>query len=546
LAVHSNKPGQRGRGQRQVTENAHFISPIGGIDTTVPLSEGDTKICVYAYNMVPDELGLKVRNGYREWQVGLDQGANAGVHTLIPFEGQVEGSSEDRLFAITNEGIYDVTVAEAAPIFKLAFPTDAPDGGYGTYAHYLDSADNEFIFYADSLHGLYQYEQELDTWSAVTTEITGVNPALINFVVVHKQRVWFAERESTTGWYLPVGSRKGIADPFFFGAKFRHGGSISGLYNWTVDGGNGVDDILVCISGSGDVLPYQGSDPTLEDWSLVGTYWVGSMANGANSVSQYGGNLTLLSTFGMVQMSDLLRGVDPRMPDADSVGAKIASIIRTDMRQYRSDPGWDVKHLQSEGVMMITTPIRLNGQYLQYVYNINVGGWGIWRGVPITAIDTWENFVYFGTADGRVMVMDTSKDNILIDPPPNTVNGQVIEFSMLHSYTALGDPTIQKRGKLIRPDFLTTANLAYSAKFSYDFDVAEIPANNTVPKTGDGEWDVSLWDQAIWGSGELLHFDRITGGTGIGRYISVAIRGQALSGTILASTDICWDKGWFL
>jgi hypothetical protein len=179
LAVHSNKPGQRGRGQPQVTQNAHFIAPVGGIDTRVPLSAGDTDICVYAYNMVPDELGLKVRSGYREWQIGLDQGLSSGVHTIIPFEGQIEGSSEDKLFAITNEGIYDVTVAEAVPILKVLFPNDSPDAGYGTYAQYLDSADNEFIFYADAVNGLYQYEQASDTWTPVTTEITGVNPAVI-------------------------------------------------------------------------------------------------------------------------------------------------------------------------------------------------------------------------------------------------------------------------------------------------------------------------------------------------------------------------------
>lgn len=546
MAIHSSRSGQRARGQTQISENAHFISPVGGIDTRVPLSKGDTGICVYAFNMVPDELGLKVRNGYREWQVGLDEGQGAGVHTIIPFEGQVEGASDDRLFAVTNEGIYDVTVAEAAPILKIAFGNTAPEAGYGTYAHYLDNAENEFLFYADSVNGLFEYNEFDGEWTQITDEISGVNPSLINFVVVHKQRVWFTERESTTGWYLPVGSRLGVAEPFHFGAKFKHGGNLTGLYNWTVDGGDGVDDILIAVSGSGDILPYAGSDPSLADWRLVGTYWIGSMAKGAHCGSQDGGNVTLLSSFGIVQMSDLLRGVDPRYSDAVVMGAKIASIIRTDMRQYRSDDGWDIKYLQSEGVIIITSPVRLNGQYLQYVYNINVGGWGIWRGLPITSIETWDNFVYFGTADNKIMVMDVSKDNIVIDPPPDTINGNLIEFSMLHSYSALGDPTTKKRGKLIRPDFLSTANIGYSARFSYDFDVAEIGVNTVTPSTGDAVWDVSLWDQAIWEAGELLHFDRITGGFGMGRYISVAIRGEALAGTILASTDISWDKGWFL
>ena len=76
--------------------------------------------------------------------------------------------------------------------------------------------------------------------------------------------------------------------------------------------------------------------------------------------------------------------------------------------------------------------------------------------------------------------------------------------------------------------------------------IAEINNTSNAPSVGNAVWDVSLWDEGIWEAGQLLHFDRVTGGTGIGRYISVAIRGQALAGTILASTDFSWDKGWFL
>ena len=337
----------------------------------------------------------------------------------------------------------------------------------------------------------------------------------------------------------------GIA-PFNFGIKFKHGGNLVGLYNWTVDGGDGVNDYLIAISRSGDVLPYIGSDPTQPDWSLVGTYFIGAMAKGHRAASQYGGNTAFLSSLGVTQMSDLLRGVDPRLMTGDSLGAKISPLIRQDMRQYKDDAGWDIRYLHTEGVIIVTSPRRLNGQYLQYVYNISVDGWGIWRGLPITSIDVWNGFVYFGTQDNKVMVMDVARDNVVLDPPEGEVNGRLIEFSMLHNYLDMDDPSIQKRGKFIRPDFLSKQDLTYASKFLYNYKVIEINDVPPITESQQSLWDTALWDIGVWDTDILQHFDKIIGGTGMGRYLSVAIKGQAISGTTLVSTDVTWDSGWFL
>lgn len=542
MAIHSAKSGLT-RPSPPVTNIKNIPAPIGGMDNRIPLSSNNEKICTYTFNLIPSSFGMKIRSGYREWQVGLNNGSGSGLGTIIPFEGNSEGAFDDKLFAATNEGIWDVSIVGDTPVLKVAFDNTSIEAGFGTYAHYIDGSDDEFLYYADSVNGLFQYIQDTDTWE-VPTGISGIDISLINFVVVHKLRMWFSVQNSTIASYLPVESNSGnIEGTFNFGAKFKHGGGLVGLFNWTVDGGDGVDDFLIGISSAGDVLPYKGSDPSQSDWGLVGTYFVGSMAKGSRCASQYGGNVILLSTYGITQMSDLLRGVDPRLPNEDSIGSKIAEFIRTDMVQYRNEDGWDIKYLATEGIIIIVTPKRLDGTYLQYVYQGDISGWGLWRGLAITTIDVWEDKVYFGTEDGRVMAMDVSKDGILLDPPPNTINGQNIQFSMLTSYQDYGTPGIFKRGKIIRPNFISRSDVAFNVQFRYDYDVSELELSAISPDKPFSQWDVSKWDAAIWSDNSLSLFGRTVGASGVGRYMAIAIRGSGITGTRLISMDAFWDIG---
>ena len=76
-----------------------YPAPVGGIDNRKDIGSGDPRNCIYTYNLVPYEFGLRVRSGYREWQIGVTAGANLGVHTLIPFSPAVDDGTGDKLFA---------------------------------------------------------------------------------------------------------------------------------------------------------------------------------------------------------------------------------------------------------------------------------------------------------------------------------------------------------------------------------------------------------------------------------------------------------------
>lgn len=539
MAVHSAR-GARRKPRPQVAKMNTLPSPVGGVDGRVPVSANNPNVCLYAFNVVPSEYGLRVRNGYREWAVGVPASNGTGVGTIIPF---TAADDTHRLFAVSSNGIYDVTDNTGSVVEKLLFNNQGLGAGVGVFTHYLSDAGDDYLFYADGINGLFRYSKETDIWEQAPN-ITGVDVTQINFIVSHKLRLWFCIRDEATAYYLPISSIAGEAEPFAFGSTFKHGGNLVGLYSWTVDGGAGVDDYLVGLSRAGDVIPFQGSDPTSSNWSTVGTYFVGALAHGNRCASQYGGNLTLLSSFGITQLSDLLRGVDPTNVESETIGAKIATILRNVMDEYRNEDGWDVKYLPSEGALAITAPQNLDGTYIQYVYNITTQGWGFWRGLAITSIDTWRGVTYFGDSEGRVCAMDVAKDNILLEPDPNDeFNGVPIPFSLLTSYGNYGSPSMFKIGQTIRPDFLTTDVVSFAAKFTYDYDLTQGGYAGDSPERSSSIWDGGLWDSALWSESTLANFNRVGGGAGMGRYVAVAINGTAVSGTIIASMDITWTVG---
>ena len=527
-------------------------APMQGVDTRVSVGEGSPLNSVYQYNMVPFEFGCQLRYGYQEHQIGLEDNIGLGVHSIIPFDGVDSQGAGDKLFAVTNEGIWDVTVKGAAPIFKIMFTDQSAEAGYGPYAHYVTDAGEGLLYYADSLNGLMVYDPLLDTW-VQDTSITGPVVENINFIVVHKQRIWLIEEESTKAWYLPIGSRSGQATEFFFGSKFKHGGSLEGLYNWSVDGGDGVDDLLVAVSHSGDILPFKGADPSSADtWQIVGTYFIGEVPEGPFFATQEGGELFILSAFGLISLNDMLQGVDSDVLQSNEEGVsrayKIAGILRTRLADTLGLQGWTLGNIPSEGGFLISSPTVGSDAPIQYYYNLSTQAWGFWRGVPMTAFESWRNTVMFGTADGRIMSMDVEQDEVLLTPPVDGPNGREIEFSLLTSFNDYDEPAAYKLVTLIRPDFLAVAPPVYTVKANYDFDLQEALIHTGTAGIGveGGLWDVSQWDMAVWGS-EVQHaFNDLDGNWGYGRYVAVALKGKATRRTRLVGFDLLYKTGGFL
>lgn len=539
-------PSTVGKPVRQVNKVHKFPAPIKGIDTRISVSIADPLHCIYTFNLVPFDYGMRVRQGYREFVLDVDLGASVGIHTIVPFEGVIEDGSGDRLFAVTNEGIWDVTTFDTAPTLKATFPDQSVAAGYGVYTHYVDGSGDDLLYYADSRNGLYKYDPVADTW-APETGITGPTSTNINFIVSHKQRLWLCEEESQSAWYLDVGSNSGQATEFIFASKFKHGGALVGLYNWSVDGGEGIDDYLVAVSRAGDVLPFQGEDPSsATTWNLVGTYYIGKVPIGPNFATEHGGELYLLSSYGIVGMNDLLKGVNTVSaivdPEGDSASAKISGLLRDRVVRAINVPGWTVRVVPSDGSMVINSPKEAGISQIQFAYNISTTAWGLWRDVPMTCFDSYQGFMVFGDADNRILNMDVNTDNIQITPPVGRPNGDGIRFSTLTGFHGLGTEGIYKQVKLIRPDFIAKSEPSFKCQARYDYNLQEITPGSAAVPVG-AEWDAGDWDVALWGSDNFEGFTGLQGTWGTGRYVAIAMAGESRSDTRFVGWDVTYSIG---
>lgn len=542
MAVHS-AVGATKRGSAPVTQAAVLPAPINGMDATAALSANDLSICLFAENLTPSQYGLKVRKGYREWEAGLGN----EVRTIIPYAGEQSDKSDDRLFAVTPDGIFDVTVDGGAPVSKFVFLDNTGDAGVGVYSHYVDSGGVDRLFYADGANGLFEYDKLTDTWAqaAGIVEVAGsINTFVvedISFIVVHKLRLWMIPRNSSYAWYLPILSTKGDATEFFFGGKFRHGGELVGLFNWTNDGGDGVDDKLVAISRAGDVIPYEGEDPSLATWRNIGTFFVGEVPKGPRIASEYGGLLYILSTFGVTTMRDLLNGIDVTDEYTASIGFKIARLLRQQLTRYKDDIGWDLRFFSQEGQLVIIVPQFDNGIYRQWALNLSTRGWGVWNNIPALSGDVWQGEMAFGTKDGRVLRSDVSVDNVANDGS----GGEAIKFYVLTTYSDFGSPGIYKRVVNIRPNFIANITPAFKSTAKYDYSVTAPTTPPTTAVVSGALWDAGLWDDAVWQGSDLLPFFTMEGADGVGRTIGIAMSGESYTETYLGSWDIAWNEGHF-
>ncbi len=531
--------------QRNLQQEFVESPPVVGMDGNSPLAAMPSGTAVYLYNLVPSEYGARTREGWSVWAQNL---AGSAVKSLIPYTGQIGDFSQSRLFAVTAFGIYDVSTQGADnPIAVVTFGTQTDAAGFTSYISFTDPSGNQSLQVADSQNGWYDYNPATSTWTKLTTEVTGATPANVAFLCSHKNRIWAVERDSSDAWYLPPGAKVGAATRFQFGAKFTKGGYLVGLYTWTIDGGAGVDDYLVAVSSSGDVLAYQGTDPAqASTWNLAGSWFIGKTPIGRRVAIESGGDLLLLSVYGVTSLQNLLAGFEPSKIERN-ISGKVARFIRNDMITKKDDPYWEIKLLSEEGVVMINTPKSLNAQTIQYVLNLNRlfeqqgGGWGMWRSVPGITFEPYNGDAYFGTADGKVCRMRGSLDDIDI----NGAGGIPVEFSILTRFSGHGAQAIYKQAQFLRPQFVAGNQVTVSCKAVYDYALEEPPADPFVPALqGTAQWDVSKWDQAVWSG--ITAGNVVLGTSGYGRVFAVAVRGTAVARATLVSVDGVWTPWGFM
>lgn len=610
-------PAQKRPPRPPTIETAHMPAPIGGINTVDAGSAMPPTDCVYLYNMVPAEYGLRSRLGYQEWCTGLTGSTDNTVRSILPFTGNHKSGSSNALFASTSSGIWDVSATSATPSQLVTFGVTTGDAGFGTWCVMATPAGRFFLL-CDEENGLYIYSENSTTWTKVvlgTTQLwqpstvylvgnktvnggneyivtsegesassggpsgtgtgisdgtvtwnyvgaaaTGVigpsladqqagfsgDPANFAFVAVWKSRVWLVERDSTRAWYLDVNSIFGTATSFDFGGKMRAGGPLVGLYDWSYDSGGGLDSLLVGISTAGDVVIYQGTDPTsATTFGLKGAWFVGGVPYGRRIATDYGGDILILSTLGVISLSKLIVGQPVVAGDRSFYATgKIANLFNNLVSTSGTLQGWSLHVHPTDNVLLIAVPSVAGQATTQLAMSFVTKGWGQYRDLPLLSAGVWNGTLYFGTADGRVCINTGYVDDVQL---ADSNQYMPVAWSVLSSFQNLGSAR-NKRVESIRPILESQSpSPLVQVTAKYDFDLSEPPPpTGAASGTGsDNTWDDAKWDGSLWG-GDYNASQALQGATGMGRFAAIAARGSAVSRTLLVGFDVFFQQGGLL
>ena len=317
---------------------------------------------------------------------------------------------------------------------------------------------------------------------------TWVSPNTFQIVTAHMNRLFFADNSNLAIYYLPLQQKSGVVKVFPLNAMFRRGGSIRAMYTWTVDGGAGMDDHLVIFSSNGECVIYKGTDPDT-NFSLVGIYRFDSPMS-KHSVAQYGGELYVLISTGLVPLSSMLRAESDRLGQSER---SVTSLFLNNAIAYRSDQGWQAFLNPSSGRMFCNMPQGAPNRYRQMVRHMPKSVWTTWSGVPARCWNWLDPFVYFGDDSGNVYEMHPMH---LSDGG----NGIRVDVQMAwNNFKTASD----KHFKGVTTYYASDGDVhpTIDVKVSYD---STTPQNT--PDIGDtaegADWNIADWNTASWATGE--------------------------------------------
>lgn len=369
---------------------------------------------------------------------------------------------------------------------------------------------------------------------SVALAITGVDSADLVHVNLFKNRLYYTQKNSMKVWYLPTDSIGGAASMLDFGGIARNGGYIMAMGTWTIDAGQGADDYAVFVTNMGEVIVYNGTDPSdPAEWALKGVWQLGFVYT-RRCFLKWSGDLLLLTQDGLVPLASALQSsrLDPRINLTD----KIFFAISQAADLYSSNFGWQIAYYAKVNMLIINVPSSNGIQ--QFVMHTISKSWASFSGISATCFEMHNDDIYFGGNGYVGQYWNGYSDD-----------GANINSSVQQAYSYFDAPGQLKRFTLVRPIIQTDNGVpsvlcGINTDFDYQNQLGQIAFN---PGSTDlGTWDNATWDVNTWGGN--LSINRIWQGvTGLGfsAGINMTMASQGID-VHWVSTDYVMERGGVL
>lgn len=496
--IFSTKPAVRA--PRPQTRTLPMIAPIKGWVRNENIAQIPKDGAFVLENWIPETNQISIRPGHKEHS---DPGNAAVINSLMVFDA---GGSK-QLFAGEQTSIWDVTTSSPAE--------DVTGLSNTTFSHTMfTTSSGNYLYLVNGADSFRTYDGT--TWAAQT--VTGITMADYDFVFSFANRLFFLKENSATAAFLPVDSIAGAATTFEFGGELALGGTLVAGAALTHDAGDGPEDYFVVISSEGEVLVYQGTDPSTSDlWRKKGRFRIGRPI-GSRCLLQIGGDLAVLTQDGVVSLARSIlldRAAAPRGAFSDRIRKAFAD-------QYALSSsliGWEIETWPFKHIAICNVPIVANTTFRQYVMNVLTGAWARWTGVNATTWALMGDDLYFGGTDGKVYQFGTVGAD----------NGSAVTAVCVGAFFDFGDPGRIKHVKGALAYAKTDGQVTIGVNMTSDYTVVEQAASTAAFGEADGAvFDTDTWDNATWvGAGDVVD----------SAWLGIAAEGRLLAPVIVAQVD---------
>lgn len=522
----------RGEATAQATS---VPAPVGGWNARDSLANMAPEDAVVLDNLIPGTDKVEGRRGFEEH--ATPSGITANIDTLSTWK----GSASEVLWAFAMDGTdkqaFDCTAA-GSPSDNAAFTALAHTGTRADYvATMFVNTGGSYLYLCDALGENSPAHYNGTTWAAPT--ITGIaNADNLIFVATYRYRLFFIEKDSLNLWYLDRDAIQGTAKRLALGGVAKDGGRLVACGTWTVDAGDGVDDIFVVVTSEGQVLMFQGGDPSsASSWRLAGIYKTAEPI-GPHCLMRYGSSLFVVTVDGMVAVESLFQQSleQPATPVTD----KVRRAFFEAARDWGSEPGWNAIYYPRGRYILVNIPqspydsTSTSRPMHQYVMNVQTRQWCRFTGQDARSWALLDGELYFGGVNGVVYKADTG---YVDDVTP-------IPYRAKQAYNYFGARGRIKQWTMARLTLLTdTTNVQGAIYIDTDFGSQDLSPASAITASGGSAWDLNDWDTIFWDQSNAISQDWQTYG-GIGHCAALVVYIQT-NGASLAwySTDWTFRLG---
>lgn len=458
--------------QAPTSKSTSVPPPVGGLNYRDDKSAMKPQFATLMDNLFPNATTADIRRGYASHATGM--GSSNTIKTLMTWN----GASSSKMKACVNGSIYDVTAAGAVGAAEVS----GLSVNDWQWCNFTNSAGTTFLVACNGTDAVRNYDGS--SWTSPSITGSGLTSANLIYVHPFKNRLWFVEKNSPNAWYLPTGAIAGTASKQNLGAQFSDGGSLIAIGTISSDAGDGADDKIAFVSSLGQIVVYQGTDPSsATTWQLVGIYSMGYPV-GRRCLVKVGGDTGIITNTSIVSIKQAMT-LDRAAAERGAITNLVQRLFNQYARDYGSNSGW-MPIVYPKGKYLLINVAFSTTQYVQLIMNTTTGAWCRFTGMNGYCWGLLGENLYFGGTNGVVYKADTGYQD----------NAGVITADLREAWNYLDGTSRQKFVTFARPIIQTDG--APSILFNFNADFQEVDPTGSITASAPAN---SLWGTATWGSG---------------------------------------------